>query len=73
MHSLVSFNETPAKLQKERKTIFLGMEGCCRHVPMMRRLYKSYDIIAVDSSKPMLAYGKKAYKLKDEDLFCMTV
>ena len=59
MHKMASFKDIPSKIQIHRKIIFCGMDGCCRHVPTMKKLYKNYRVVVIDSSQPMLEYGAK--------------
>ena len=47
---LIEFSKVPAFKQNLRKTIYLGMDGCCRHYPYVKRLFKDYRVVAVDSS-----------------------
>ena len=36
--------------QYQRMIIFLGMDGICRHFPVLNRLFPGYKIYAVDAS-----------------------
>ena len=46
----INFKDIPTKVQENRKTIFLGMEGCCRHYRAVKKQFKGYRVIAVDSA-----------------------
>ena len=54
-------------------TIFVGMDGSCRHKPVLTEEFPDFRIIFNDASQPMLDFAKKTHKIKDKDLFCSRV
>ena len=69
----MDFSKVPKSVQDKRKTIFVGMDGSCRHKPTLSSMYRDYRIIFNDASKPMLDFAKKHHKINDQDLFCSRI